>query len=333
MNPSKKRKPFWKKLVIGIVCAITLIAATGSAISHLRYHRSMVASIMTIVMRMTKNNASYEEELARFEAMVNAGEEQYALPASVRFDAPWTEEDVNGMKTYFMNRDTKSDLTILFIHGEGCVSQPSAQHWQYLNKFVKRLDAEVIAPIYPLAPYHTYEETYEKLIDLYTAWIRNHENRTLMIMGDSAGGGLAIGLIQRLNARGIDTPSKAVLISPWVDFTLENPDIANYEKADAILAVGPLKAAAQVWAGDTDVSDGKISVTNGDLSQFPETMIIQGTADIFYPDVMAFAWKLEAKGRRVQTLIGKNLCHVYPIMPMPEAKAAIDAICAFILSE
>lgn len=279
-----------------------------------------------IEMKLGKNNATYEESIAQLEEMKKKNEESYILPKSA---IGWTKKTEDNMDTYYLNSND-SNLSIFFIHGGACVSQASEQHWLFMQKVSKQLNAEIIAPIYPLAPYHTYEEVYEKLINLYASWKQTHPDRKAVFMGDSAGGGIVLGLALRLRDIDIQNASQIVLISPWVDFTMTNPDISYYEKKDGMLSVGSLKAAATIWAGETDTADPRISAINANLSGLPDMLIIQGTAELFYPDVMLFWEKAKHAGISVKMIVGENLPHVYPILSIPESKKAINEICSFI---
>jgi len=52
----------------------------------------------------------------------------------------------------------------------------------------------------------------------------------LIMMGDSAGGGFALALAQKLKNESIDQPAQIILLSPWLDITLTNPDIKEIDR-------------------------------------------------------------------------------------------------------
>ena len=318
------------KVISVISVVVMLLFGVATIVSRAMFNRSLMASVATVFMKCTKNDASYDDEVARFEKMKTTYEEVYSLPKSVQFDTNWEVRDEAGMQTYYLNLDAKSGKTVFFIHGGGYVSQPNQQHWEFLNKLIKKTDCSVIAPIYPLAPYHTYEEAYERIESLYLEWKKANPDQTVIFMGDSAGGGLALGVTMDLRDGGKELPDKMVLISPWVDISMKNPDIANYEDDDAILAVEPLKAAAHFWMGEAGETNPKVSPIYGKFNSLPDTFIIQGNKDLFYPDVMKFSDMLKENKVNVSLEIGNGLGHVYPIWPIPEANKTIDAIMAFI---
>ena len=329
------KKTRGKKLWIGLVSAalaFVFLGGLSSVLSHAIYGRSLAATVYMYGELAKEHHNSYEEEVRKLESIKAAPEETYKLPKSFKFYCGHTIKTEEGMQVYYVNPSAKSDLVLFYIHGGAYVAEPAKAQWSLLDKIAKQTGVEVVAPIYPLAPHHTYEEAYEKLLAQYTAWRLANPGKTVVFMGDSAGGGLALGRMQRLRDSGSALPSKAVLLAPWVDLALNNPDIQNYEAADPLLSAGFLKADAEAWAGETDVSDGKVSTLNADLSGLPETLIVQGTADIFYPDVMLLADKMKAAGVSVKTLIGKNLPHVYSILTVPESRKSVSVICSFIQS-
>ncbi len=326
---TRKRGRGWI-ILAGVVCVVTLGSVLGDAISKAVAHRSLAASIAVPFVSMTKDTDSYEEAMEKLLQQKQEPEEVYELPSSVHFDEEWAYQDWDGMRTYYINSQNQSNTTIIYIHGGGCVQQPSIAHWRFINRLAKDMDAEVIVPIYPLAPYHTYEETYEKITNLYTMWRPNNNSRNILFMGDSAGAGIVVGLMQRFRDQDILYPASMVLISPWVDLSMTNPEIPAIEPKDPVLAPGWLKAAGELWAGDTNVADGRVSVLNGNMYAMPETLILMGTDDILYPDGVKLADAIEAAGSPVTRVVKEGLGHVYPLWPIPEADEAMDILIDFI---
>ena len=93
-------------------------------------------------------------------------------------------------------------------------------------------------------------------------------------MGDSAGGGLALGLAEALRDEGDTLPEELILISPWVDLTMSNPDMKDYVKHDPMLGIDGLRRMGEVWANGLELTDPKVSPIFGDLSGLPPVTII-----------------------------------------------------------
>lgn len=119
----------------------------------------------------------------------------------------------------------------------------------------------------------------------------------LILMGDSAGGGMALGLVEKLNEENIMLPSKTILISPWLDVTMENPDISTVQKLDKQLNKEALRLAGASYAGENGIDSYLVNPIIGNLSELTNISIITGTNDILNPDV----WLLDKKAKEVET--------------------------------
>ncbi len=217
----------------------------------------------------------------------------------------------------------ESAKTVFYLHGGAYVQQISFFHICYCDVLCSEANVNFVIPLYRLAPNHTWEETFDFLLNLYNA------NHPAVIMGDSAGGGLAAAFVMYLSEQGIALPEKVCLLSPWVDISMSG-DYSDYENKDPMLGVDGLREMGRIWAGNLDSKDPKVSPLYGNLENFPETLLFTGTREIFYPDVTAFYRKLVQAGRTVELIVGNGLNHVYPLYPIPDAKSAHKAVVDFI---
>ena len=117
-------------------------------------------------------------------------------------------------------------------------------------------------------------------------------------------------------------PDELVLISPWVDITNTNPDIADYVDADPLMAPEPLAEIGRSWAGSTPPTDWHLSPIYGDLSGLKKVTTFVGTREILLPDNALFHAKLLEAGVDSTLHLGENLNHVYPMFPTPEGRRA-----------
>jgi len=106
-----------------------------------------------------------------------------------------------------------------------------------MDKMAQALNAKVITPIYPKVPHFNYQDTYPKMLSFYKEILASIESSNqLTIIGDSAGGNIALGLIQQLKRDNLPQPQDIILLSACVDMSLENPLIQEYEENDPMLA-------------------------------------------------------------------------------------------------
>ena len=206
------------------------------------------------------------------------------------------------------------------------INDASSYHWKFCDKLAQRVNAEVIFPIYPLTPNHTWEETFDLLAVLYQELMKNADG-PVIIMGDSVGGGLAVAFCEYISGLGLEQPDKMILFSPWMDISMSNPDAAGYEDADPMLSAYGLIEMGRYWAGDIDLTDYRVSPIYGDISSLRNVYLFVGTREIFYPDVVKFYVMLNGEAVKTELYIGEGMNHVYPLYPIPEADEAMEQIC------
>ena len=112
--------------------------------------------------------------------------------------------------------------TVLYLHGGGFVSGLDRFHWRYAARLARGLGVRVVLPAYPLTPTHTWLDALPRLVDLFEQ-LAVESPQGVVVMGDSAGGGLAVGLAQLVARRSGPQPTHLVAFAPWVDLTGETP--------------------------------------------------------------------------------------------------------------
>ena len=253
-------------------------------------------------------------------------EPKYNIP-NIKFKIKLIKEKLDDCEVYHFN-DTKNKNVIIYLHGGAYINEINPFHLRIVNRISSRANLDVYLPVYPLLPKSTYKECYIFLLKLYENLIS--AGKKVIIIGDSAGGGLALGLTQYLKEKDIELPKKIVLISPWVDVTMTNKEIAKYENNDPMLAKYGLIEIGKLWADDLDIKNYKISPLYGDLKGMPDTLIFTSTNDILYPDIVLLNDKLIKNNVKANLIINKELYHIYPLYPNKEGRNAIKQIIEFI---
>lgn len=213
------------------------------------------------------------------------------------------------------------DTLIYYLHGGAFVLGFSPLYFPMMGGIAEASGATLVAPDYPLPPENSALETH--------GWMRNHFMETLealkpkrvVIMGDSAGGNLAIGLADWLASNGHAPADKLVLLAPWVDLEMAGPD-EPLVRGEQLLVHDDLRSAGKRYAGELGVKDPLISPIFAENLNFPETHIFTGDVDPLHPDIIRFA----AKYPEAKIDVGKKLPHVYMLFPTKEAKAAFSRI-------
>jgi acetyl esterase/lipase len=256
-------------------------------------------------------------------------DEYYKIPKMI-YHTKVESKDMFGCQMIIFNDVEDSDYLAIYLHGGIYVNEIKIPHISFCDKISRKINGTIFAPIYPLAPNHTYEETYEIVEKLYKHLLTL--NKPIIIMGDSAGGGLSVAFCEYLAANDIPQPKNLILISPWLDVSMSG----DYDEVefDPMLGVDGLREMGETWAGDLDPKDYRVSPLFGEVSKLPKTTLFVGTHEIFYPDVVKFYNKLKDNGIDAELNVGEGMNHVYAIYPlMPESKEAQKHIIEIILDE
>jgi len=228
----------------------------------------------------------------------------------------------------------RKDPVILYAIGGGYVSGSCQDHRGFVGKLVGASGVSVLLVEHRLAPEHPFPAPLEDLVTAYR-WLLKQDipPARIMIVGESAGGGLCLATLLALRDHGIPLPAAGVAISPWTDLTLSSD---SYHRNAKVCLSPPNMAAvcSRYYVGDHDPRHPWISPLHGDLHGLPPLFISAGGHDTLCDDATRFAGKAKAAGIDVTLQFGDGMCHCYPLLSplFPEAKQAMDEICAFIRS-
>lgn len=251
-------------------------------------------------------------------------------PARLRERLHVEDETVDGFVVQRLRRRgaAGSGPVLVYLHGGAYVNEIVRQHWDFVAGLVEAvdpaLDLEAWVPIYGLAPDHTMAEA-RALVATLLGRLRA-EGRPAYLMGDSAGGGLALVAAQEAVAAGHDHLLGVTVMAPWVDLTMANPEVDLVEPTDPWLARAALHRVAEVWAGEESVAAPGLSPLFGEMVGLPPVEIWVGTRDVTQPDARLLAGRLREAGVGVAYHELPGGIHVVPILPVPEGRQAARTI-------
>lgn len=230
---------------------------------------------------------------------------------------------------YTLTGDKEPEMDVVYIHGGGYFSNIDQSVISYCDLIASSVPAKVYMPLYSLCPSGNCEEAYDFLTQAYELILK--DDRPIVIMGDSAGGGLALGFVEYLGEKKIKKPEKMVLLSPWVDATMSNPDIPKYNEVDVSLDYKGLAIAGERWADNLDVKDYRVSPIYGKIKKMPEALIYTGTSEVMYPDNRLLFEKLTKANCKATLVVGDGLYHVFANdSEIPEGRESEEIMLEFI---
>lgn len=284
---------------------------------------SVQSRIIEKGMALVRHHKTHEAEEAILEEM-ELKEENYEIPSFIQDKYGITKTSYADMPVYYLV--TKNKLPhkhVLYLHGGAYIHQPNLFHWRFVHQLTEEMPLSVTIPIYPKVPYYTYAQSYAKVLLLYRKMVSEVGAENIILMGDSAGGGFALGLAQCLLEKDLPQPAQIILMSPWLDITLSHPEIKKYEDLDPMLSAAALRVDGKYYAGDMDPNYYMLSPINGEFKGLAPLTLFVGTHEIFLPDARKLKEKLEGLNIAFHYFEYPYMNHIFTTYPIPEAKAAI----------
>jgi monoterpene epsilon-lactone hydrolase len=229
-------------------------------------------------------------------------------------DVKLTAVDVSGVPgEYSIAPGSDPSRILLFFHGGGYCSGSILSHRRVVTEAGRAAGIQTLAIAYRLAPEHPFPAAFD---DALTAWrfLRNQgiSAACIAIGGDSAGAGLAIGLINQLRDAREELPACAWLVSPWTDLTMSGSTLATKAAVDPIIHKEYLNELADAYLpAGMSRRDPRVSPLYGDLRSLPPILIQIGSAETLLDDATRFAARAGAADVRVTLEIWPHMIHAW----------------------
>ena len=185
------------RVLLWLLALLALAMCVFAAVSRLGYHRSMAATVTEWNLRRTEVRSLYEtkESAEKYMKEMESAKPnaEYEIPAAAKLTVSQREMMVGETKVFFLNDTGHNEKAILYIPGGGYINQPTVRHWKFAETLALTNDAEVIVAIYPKLPKFTFEKAYEDLEKIIPMITLGFGWDNVTILGDSSGGGLALG--------------------------------------------------------------------------------------------------------------------------------------------
>ena len=224
---------------------------------------------------------------------------------------------------------------LLYLHGGAYVTGSCHTHRGLAGHLAQAAGMDCFLLDYRLAPEHPFPAAVEDAHAVYLALHQQNPARTIVLAGDSAGGGLALALALRLRDAGHAAPGAMALLSPWTDLTLSLPTHQSKAAVDPFFPdTSTLSMAAQLYFGSSDLAAPLASPHFAALHGLPRTLIHVGEHEALLGDAQALAAKLQAAGTPVQLREFQGMWHVWQIFAgrFAEADASVRQLGAFLRS-
>lgn len=251
------------------------------------------------------------------------------MPATIEV-APVAIEELSA--EWIRPHEATKDEAILYVHGGGYALGSCQGHRSIVAKFVKGSGIGALLFDYRLAPENPFPAAIDDSVAAYR-WLLSEgiSSSRIAIVGDSAGGGLCLATLIALKDQGIPLPAAAVAVSPWTDLKCTGESYRIKDK-DPLTPEGSWAIFSNYYVRDNDPCLPWISPLYGDLQGLPPMLIYVGEDEVLLDDSIRFAEKAKNSGVDVTLRVGEGMVHCFPVLAplFPEARQAMDEICAFI---
>jgi len=225
--------------------------------------------------------------------------------------------------------------TVLYFHGGAYAIGSAAASVGLASEIARRAAATALSVDYRLAPEHPFPAAVDDALAAYRALLdRGTPAGSVAVVGESAGGGLALALLLAIRDAGLPQPSSATVLSPWTDLTQSGATMATRAKADPALTRRALQVRAADYLAGADPRTPLASPIHADLRGLPPLLIQAGGREILLDDALRLATRAARADVAVTLQTFPGAPHVFQgFAPLvEEAAGALDHVAAFINS-
>jgi len=271
--------------------------------------------------RRTFSPKTNEEWRSWIEYSKISGEET-AKAWSKKYDVKIRKKNISGVNTYYITSSSegkkKDKHLFVYLHGGAYIFGGGMSGLSEAILIANRAKIPVLAIDYRLPPDHPYPAAINDVISIYKSLVTSYPSISIAIGGSSSGGGLTLATVHKLKSLHLPLPAALFVGTPWSDLKKCGDSLYVNEGIDRKIVTydGFLPAAAKLYANGADLSDPELSPVYGDFSNFPPTMLVSGTRDLFLSMTVRVHRKMKAAGVTADLNVYEGLSHVeYFVVP------------------
>lgn len=299
---------------------------------------SIQARILTGVLRLTSAYRKRSSSLPRSTSVLGARVFARLLTVPQPPKTRTLAANIPGVDAvWHVGEAVRDDIRLVYFHGGGYCSGSSRTHRHFTAMLARRTGIPVLSVNYRLAPEHPFPAASDDANVAYT-WAKHNgpsgpsDASTLLIGGDSAGGGLALSLAMQLRDAGTLHNGGLLLVSPWVDVSCSTESYTRIGHLDPMLSGEFARRLGTWYVGNHDVHDARISPLNGQFSDLPPMFVSIGGREVFLDEGLKLIEKSRRAGGEVTVERNEEMFHVWPLFfhLLPEGRDSFRRIVAWL---
>jgi monoterpene epsilon-lactone hydrolase len=242
------------------------------------------------------------------------------------------DDDVGGITGLWLCPAAPDESSVvLYLHGGGYVAGSTHSHRGIAGHITEAIGMPTFLAEYRLAPEHPFPAALDDALAAYLALAEETSPDRILVMGDSAGGGLSLALGLTLRDRSLPLPGAIVALSPWTDLAGTGESLIDRAEDEVMLDPSKIREVGEMYAGDRPLSDPLVSPLYADPEGLPPTLIHVGDHEILLDDSVRFWEECREAGVDATLRVWPEMWHVFHAMApwIPEAQQANREIARF----
>lgn len=253
-------------------------------------------------------------------------------PYKVPADVDVSPAQVRGVPGEWVARTGDAKTVLLYLHGGGYFGCSPQTHRPITVSYARE-GFLVFAPDYRLAPEHPFPAAVDDAVAAYRGLLSDgYSPASIVVSGDSAGGGLAVALLLALRDGGVPLPAGAAIFSPWTDLAATGDSIRTNARRCAMFHGPDIGYSAHYYLGETDPHNPLASPLYANLAGLPPMLIHVAEDEVLRDDSTRLAERARAAGVRVELKVWPVVPHAWQLAPhlVPEARQSLRESAAFL---
>jgi epsilon-lactone hydrolase len=281
----------------------------ASRASRLRLPPALVRrGIRQLGRRVLDPGLAWEEQRRRFDQIMRT--------APVPRGTSVTASILHGVPAEVVTAGTaRPARTVVHFHGGGYCLGSARMMRTWAAHLSAQAACRVVVPEYRLAPAHAHPAALDDAHAVLDALLSGTDPASIVVSGDSAGGGLALSLVLALRDAGAKVPAGCILMSPWLDLTRDRWALPELVRRDLLLNPPWLAACAAAYADPPKWADPAVSPLHATHADLPPLLIQAAADDLLAPDAEALAASAAAAGTDVTYTKWPHMWHDFALLP------------------
>jgi monoterpene epsilon-lactone hydrolase len=231
--------------------------------------------------------------------------------------------EIAGVESYWFNQSQLTEKNIvIYLHGGVYTYGNINAYRAMLSHLSRSLNLPLLYVEYSLSPEHPFPAANNEVLKVYRELVKKYPGYKITIIGDSAGGGLAISLVNDAGKANLPIPASLALISPWIDLKCNNNSYTTKQAVDPVLNKKFLYDHAMMYAPnkmkEADPSEIK-------FKKFPPVLLLVGTDEVLNDDTKNFYTYIKPIQTKAKMKEFDGQKHVW-LFSHINSKASVEAI-------